>query len=414
MADTEDAYEGWKAIKGGRTHWNEGWKAIEDGTTHWSEDWKVTKDGTTHWIESWRETKYEKTDWNEGWKTSKDGTSHWSESNTTQTRRRNKVRNLRNPTLNITLAVKETDNSRVENINLITKDKLGVDKRIGSSKKINDTQANRTVIRKAENPKIQKLGTLFPIRKYTRTIRSEPRGINRGYESSESGPKIRIEPQTKAVTEGGRKETGRWKSEEERNHEDKKKKVAALRTKAREKKKNRSSFERNEPCNLNANSKTIGERSRRVTRTRGARKSRSSTKGSELSNLRAHRIKVNLRANTIRDAEVVKPNTSRAGAKELTITTAGIHEITLNSYISPNSKGAYYESPMYVTEQVKGVYALMCMCDWKLIGRCMIVVNLKHCVWYYYPRKLIMSNVNNVGMMYVVINIKIIITTIGN
>ena len=69
---------------------------------------------------------------------------------------------------------------------------------------------------------------------------------------------------------------------------------------------------------------------------------------------------------------------------------------------------------MYVTEQVKGVYVLMCMCDWKLIERCMIVVNLKHCVWYYYPRKLIMSNVNNVGMMYVVINIKIIITTISN
>ena len=182
-------------------------------------------------------------DWNEGWKTNKDETSHWSESNTTQTRRRNKIRNSRNPTLNITLAVRETDNSRVENISLITKEKLGADKRIGSSKKINNTQANRTVIRKAENPKIQKLGTLFSIRKYTRTIRSEPRGINRGYESSESGPKIRIEPQTEVVREGGRKETGRWKSEEERNQEDKKKKVAALRTKAREKKKNRSSFE---------------------------------------------------------------------------------------------------------------------------------------------------------------------------
>ena len=113
--------------------------------------------------------------------------------------------------------MRETDNSRVENISLITKDKLGADKRIGSSKKINDTQANRTVIRKAENPKIQKLGTLFPIRKYTRTIRSEPRGINRGYESFKSGPKIRIEPKTKVVREGGRKETGRWKSEEERN-----------------------------------------------------------------------------------------------------------------------------------------------------------------------------------------------------
>ena len=311
--------------------------------------------------------------------------------------------------------MRETNNSRVENISLITKEKLGADKRIGSSKKINDTHwANRIVIRKAENSKIQKLGTLFPIRKYTRTIRSEPRGINRGYESSESGPKIRIESQTEAMREGGTKETGRWKSEEERNQEDKKKKVAALRTKAREKKKNCSSSERNEPCNLNANSKTTGERSRRATRTRGARKSQSSTKGGEPSNVRAHKIKVNLRANTIRDAEVVKSNTSRAGAKQLTITTASIHEITLHSYISLNSKGAYYESPMYLIEQVKGVYALMCMCDWKLIGRCMIVVNLKHCVWYYYPRKLIMSNVNNVGMMYVAINIKIIITTIGN
>ena len=413
--------EGWKATKDKTKHWNEGWKAIIDGTTHWNEGWKVTKDGTTHWNEGWKKTKYEKTDWNEGWKASKDGTSHWNESNTTQTRRRNKVRNSRNPTLNIILAVRETDNFRVESISLITKDRLGADKRIGSSKKINDAQANRTIIRKAENPKIQKLGPLFPIRKYTKTIGSEPRGTKRGYESSESGPKIRIEPQTEVVREGGSKETGRWKSEEERNQESKKKKVAALRTKAKERKKNRSSTERSEPSNLNVNrnkdigstSKTTGERSRRATRTRGARKSRSSTKGGEPSNLRVHKIKVNARANTIRDAEVVKPNTSRVGMKQPTITTAGIHEITLNSYISLNSKGAYYESSMYVTEQVKGEYALMCMCDWKLIGRCMIVVNLKHCVWYYYPRKFIMSNVNNVGMMYVVTNIKIIITTIG-
>ena len=216
--------------------------------THWNEGWKVTKDETTHWNEGWKETKYEKTDWNEGWKASKDGTSHWNKSNMTQTRRQNKVRNLRNPTLNIILAVRETDNFRVKSISLITKDRLGVDKRIGLSKKINDAQANRTVIRKAENPKIQKLGPLFPIRKYTKTIGSEPRGIKRGYESSESGPKIRIEPQTEAVREGGRKETGRWKSEEERNQESKKKKVAALRTKARERKKNRYSTERSEPA----------------------------------------------------------------------------------------------------------------------------------------------------------------------
>ena len=48
----------------------------------------------------------------------------------------------------------------------------------------------------------------------------------------------------------------------------------------------------------------------------------------------------------------------------------------------------------------------MCMCDWKLIGRCMINGNLKLCVWNCYPRKFVMSNVNNVGMMYDETNIK--------
>ena len=122
---------------------------------------------------------------------------------------------------------------------------------------------------------------------------------------------------------------------------------------------------------------------------------------------------VNASANTKRDTEAVKLNTSRAGVKQSTSTTAGIHEPTLNSYklISFNSKGAYYESPMYVIEQVKWEYTLMCMCDWKLIGRCMIDVNLKLCVWNCYPRKLVMSNVNNVGMMYDVTNIKTLTTT---
>ena len=36
-ADKEDANEGWKAIKGGRTQWNEGWKATKDKTKHWNE-----------------------------------------------------------------------------------------------------------------------------------------------------------------------------------------------------------------------------------------------------------------------------------------------------------------------------------------------------------------------------------------
>ena len=385
----------------------------------------------------WKETKNEKTDWNEGWKASKDGTTHWNESNTTQTRRRNKVRNLRNSTLNIIFAVRETANFRVENTTLITKGRLGADKRIGSSKKRNDTQPNRIVICKAENPKVQKLGLLLHIRKNIKAIGREPRGIRRGYESSESEPKIRIEPQTEAVRESGRKEIDRWKSEGERNQESKKKKVAALRTKVRERKKNRSSIERSEPSNLSVNktkgtvsaSKTIGKERvtrtrkerpqksdqdhRRATRTREARKSRTSTEGGKPSNLKVHRIKINASANTKRDTKAVKVNTSRARVKQPANTTAGIHEPTLNSYISLNNKGAYYESPMYVTEQVKWEYTLMCMCDWKLIGRCMIVVNLKHCVWNYYPRKLVMSNVNNVGMMYDVTNIKIIITTIG-
>ena len=313
--------------------------------------------------------------------------------------------------------MREIANFRVENTSLITKGRLEADKRIGLSKKRNDTQPNRIVICKAENPKVQKLGLLLHIRKNIKAIGREPRGIRRGYESSESEPRIRIEPQIEAVKESGRIETGRWKSEGERNQESKKKKMTALRTKVREGKKNCSNTERSEPSNLSMNrtkgivstNKTTGERSRRATRTREARKSRTSTEGGEPSN----RIKVNASANTKRDTEAVKLNTSRAGVKQPTNTTAGIHEPTLNSYISLNSKGAYYESPMYVTEQVKWEYTLMCMCDWKLIGRCMIVVNLKHCIWNYYPRKLVMSNVNNVGMMYDVTNIKIITTTIG-
>ena len=196
-------------------------------------------------------------------------------------------------------------------------------------------------------------------------------------------------------------------------------------TKARRGKKNRSSTERSEPSNLSVNrtkatisaSKTTNKRSRRTTKTREVRKSRISTEGGEPSNLRVHRIKVNASANTKKDTEAIKLNTSRAGVKQSTSTTVGIHEPTLNSYklISFNSKGAYYESPMYVTEQVKWEYTLMCMCDWKLIGRCMIDVHLKLCVWNCYPRKLVMSNVNNVGMMYDVTNIKTltITTTIG-
>ena len=151
--DKEDANKGWKAIKDGKTHWNEGWKAtkdetkhwnegwktIKDETKHWNEGWKAIKDRTTHWNKGWKVTKDGTTHWNEGWKASKDGTTHWNESNRAQIKRRNKVRNSRNSTLNIILVVRETANFRVENTSLITKGRLGADKRIGSSKRRNDT-----------------------------------------------------------------------------------------------------------------------------------------------------------------------------------------------------------------------------------------------------------------------------------
>ena len=371
MADKEDANKGWKAIKDGKTYWNkgwkvtkdetkhwnegrkaikdetkhsnEGWKAIKDGTTHWNEGWKVIKDRTTQWNEGWKETKNEKTNWNEGWKAIKDGTTHWNESNTAQTRRRNKVRNSRNSTLDIILAVRETTNFRVENTSLITKGRLGADKRIGSSKERNDTQPNKIVICKEKNPKVQKLGLLLHIRKNLKAIGRELRGIRSGYESFESEPKKRIEPQTEAVRESGTKETGRWKSEGERNQESKKKKVATLReetvtverflgkksnetigertrrtTKTRVRTKNSSSTEEGVPRNRRVHrtkitvslhrtktivkaSKTIHERNRRTTKARRGKKNRNNTKRSEPTNLSVNRTKATVSASKTTD-----------------------------------------------------------------------------------------------------------------
>ena len=105
--------------------------------------------------------------------------------------------------------MRETTNLRVENTSLITKGRLGADKRIGSPKERNDTHPNRIVICKAKNPKVQKLGLLLHIRKNIKAIWRELRGIRSGYESSKSEPKKRIEPQTEVVKESGTKEIGR-------------------------------------------------------------------------------------------------------------------------------------------------------------------------------------------------------------
>ena len=226
--------------------------------------------------------------------------------------------------------MRETANYRVENTSLITKGRLGTNKIIGSFKERNDTQPIRIVICKERNPKVQKLGLLIHIRKNIKAIGREPRGIRSGYESSESEPKKRIEPQTKAVTESGTKETGRWKLEGERNPESEKKKVAALReetvtaerfpgkksnktigertrrtTKARVGIKSNSRTEEGVPRNrsvqrtkitVNA-SKTINERTKRTTKARRGRKNRSSTEQSEPSNLSRHRTKATVSAN---------------------------------------------------------------------------------------------------------------------
>ena len=57
---------------------------------------------------------------------------HWNETNTARTGRRTKVRNPRNSTLDIILAAKlerDTASYIVERTSLITKGRLGVDKK---------------------------------------------------------------------------------------------------------------------------------------------------------------------------------------------------------------------------------------------------------------------------------------------
>ena len=233
----------------------------------------------------------------------------------------------------------------------------------------NDIPPLRIVICKERNPKAHKLGLLIHKRKNTKVIGRESRGIRSGYESSESEPKKRTEPQTETVRKSDTKEAGRWKSEGERNSESEKKKVAALReetvtaerfsgkegrksigertrrtTKARVGTKSSSSTEGGEPRNLSVHrtkitvsaSKTISERTRRTTKAKRGRKNHSSIERSEPRNLSVHRTKVTVSASktidertrrTTKAREVKKSRNSTEGSEPRNLS---VHKTKVN------------------------------------------------------------------------------------
>ena len=287
---------------------------------------RVEEDGTKDWTtnKGWTANKE---DANKGWTADKDWTTLWSKTNTARIGRRTKVRNPRNSTLDIILAVKferDTVGYRAERTSLTMKGSLGVNKKTGLFRERNNIPPLRTVICKEQNPKTHKLGLLIHKRKNTKVIGREPRGVRGGCESAESEPKKSTKSQAKTVRKSNTKEAGRWNSKGDRNLESEKKKVEAL----REETVTAERFSGKE------GSKTIVERTRRTTKAKEVTKSHSCTEGGEPRNLNVHRTKVTVSASTNSDREAERLNMVKGEAKQLTSKPSGIYKPNLNRYKS--------------------------------------------------------------------------------